>query len=45
VGADISGPDAEARALASQGAQRALDGMNVERVIVRAPKLVNIVAS
>ena len=33
----------EALALASKGAQRSLNGAGVRKVIVRAPKLVNIV--
>jgi len=44
VVADISEADAEATARSSAGAQRALDGMTIDRVIVRPPKLVNIVA-
>jgi leucyl-tRNA synthetase len=44
VPADISEADAEAAARASSGAQRALDGLTVDRVIVRPPKLVNVVA-
>jgi leucyl-tRNA synthetase len=44
VHADLSETDAEALARQSPGAQRALDGLTVRRVIVRAPKLVNIVA-
>jgi leucyl-tRNA synthetase len=45
VDADIPESDAEELARQSPGAQRALDGLAVRRVIVRAPKLVNIVAS
>jgi leucyl-tRNA synthetase len=45
VDADISESEAESLARQSAGAQRALDGLAVQRVIVRAPKLVNIVAS
>jgi leucyl-tRNA synthetase len=44
VSADISEADAEAAARASSGAQRALDGMTIDKVIVRAPRLVNFVA-
>ena len=44
VPADISEADAEAAARASSGAKRALDGLTVDRVIVRPPKLVNVVA-
>jgi leucyl-tRNA synthetase len=44
VVADISEADAEATARSSAGAQRALDGKTIDRVIVRPPKLVNIVA-
>jgi leucyl-tRNA synthetase len=40
---DISDEDLKALALATEGAQRALDGRAVRTVIVRAPKLVNIV--
>jgi len=41
---DVSEADLEAAALADEGVQRALDGRAVRKVIVRAPKLVNIVA-
>jgi leucyl-tRNA synthetase len=44
VPADISEADAEAAARASGGAQRALDGHAIAKVIVRAPRLVNFVA-
>ncbi|MGN0062730.1 MAG: leucine--tRNA ligase, partial [Nocardioides sp.] len=44
VAPDISEADLEAAALADEGVQRALDGKTVRKVIVRAPKLVNIVA-
>jgi leucyl-tRNA synthetase len=44
VAADISESDAEAAARASAGAQRALEGLTIDKVIVRAPKIVNIVA-
>ncbi len=40
----ISESDLEAAALAEESVQRALDGKQVRKVIVRAPKLVNIVA-
>ncbi len=43
VGPDISEADLEATALADPHVQRALDGREVRKVIVRAPKLVNIV--
>jgi len=43
VSPDISDSDLEAAALADLAVQRALDGATVRKVIVRAPKLVNIV--
>jgi leucyl-tRNA synthetase len=43
VSPDITESDLEAAALADDGVQRALDGATVRKVIVRAPKLVNIV--
>jgi leucyl-tRNA synthetase len=43
VSPDISADDLEAAALADAAVQRALDGAVVRKVIVRAPKLVNIV--
>jgi leucyl-tRNA synthetase len=43
VSPDISEADLEAAALADPAVQRALDGATVRKVIVRAPKLVNIV--
>jgi leucyl-tRNA synthetase len=43
VSPDISESDLEAAALADAAVQRALDGAIVRKVIVRAPKLVNIV--
>ncbi len=43
VSPDISDDDLEAAALADESVQRALDGHQVRRVIVRAPKLVNVV--
>ena len=45
VAADISEADLEAAALASEKVQSFLEGKQVRKVIVRAPKLVNIVAS
>jgi leucyl-tRNA synthetase len=45
VSPDVSESDLEAMALAEESVQRALDGKTVRKVIVRAPKLVNIVAS
>jgi len=44
VAPDISEADLEAAALADETVVRALDGKTVRKVIVRAPKLVNIVA-
>ena len=43
VAPDISESDLEAAAMADEGVQRAIDGAPVRKVIVRAPKLVNIV--
>ncbi|MFG1812178.1 leucine--tRNA ligase [Kribbella sp. NPDC049174] len=43
VSPDISDVDLEQLALASDAVQKALDGRGVRKVIVRAPKLVNIV--
>jgi leucyl-tRNA synthetase len=43
VPADITGDDARLRALASPKVQESLDGSQPARVIVREPKLVNIV--
>ncbi|RNL78849.1 leucine--tRNA ligase [Nocardioides marmorisolisilvae] len=43
VSPDISEADLEAAALADEAVQRAIDGAEVRKVIVRAPKLVNIV--
>lgn len=40
---DVSEADLEAVALADAGVQRAIDGAPVRKVVVRAPKLVNIV--
>ena len=44
VSPDISDADLEAAAMADEGVQRALEGKTVRKVIVRAPKLVNVVA-
>ena len=43
VSPDIGEADLEAAALADEGVHKALDGRPVRKVIVRAPKLVNIV--
>ncbi|TWG99606.1 leucyl-tRNA synthetase [Nocardioides sp. J9] len=43
VSPDISEADLEAAALADPAVQKAIDGREVRKVIVRAPKLVNIV--
>ena len=43
VSPDISEADLEAAAMADPAVQRAIDGAAVRKVIVRAPKLVNIV--
>jgi len=43
VAPDVSEADLEAAALADAAVQRAIDGATVRKVIVRAPKLVNIV--
>jgi len=45
VSPDISEADLEAAALADEAVQRALEGKQVRKVIVKAPRLVNIVAS
>jgi len=45
VSPQISESDLEAAALADEGVQRALEGLTVRKVIVRAPKLVNVVAN
>ena len=44
VSPDISEADLEALAMTDSNVQRALEGKTVRKVIVRAPKLVNIVA-
>jgi len=44
VSPGISEEDLEAAALADETVRRALDGRPIRKVIVRAPKLVNIVA-
>ncbi len=44
VSPDISEADLEAAALADPAVQRAIEGRTVRKVIVRAPKLVNVVA-
>jgi leucyl-tRNA synthetase len=43
VSPDITESDLEAAALADPAVQRAIDGATVRTVIVRAPKLVNVV--
>ena len=43
VSPDVSEADLEAAAMADEAVQRAIDGAAVRKVIVRAPKLVNIV--
>jgi leucyl-tRNA synthetase len=43
VAPDIAADDLEAAARADAGVQRALDGHEVRKVVVRAPKLVNFV--
>jgi leucyl-tRNA synthetase len=43
VSPDINDADLEQLALASETVQKALDGRGIRKVIVRAPKLVNIV--
>jgi leucyl-tRNA synthetase len=45
VSPDISETDLEAAALADEWVQKSLEGKTIRKVIVRAPKLVNIVAS
>ena len=43
VSVDISDDELRSMALASEGVRRALDGRDVRTVIIRAPKLVNVV--
>ena len=43
VSPDVSDADLEAAALADPAVQRAIDGAPVRKVVVRAPKLVNVV--
>jgi leucyl-tRNA synthetase len=43
VSPDISAEDLEAAALADEAVRRAIEGREVRKVIVRAPKLVNVV--
>jgi leucyl-tRNA synthetase len=43
VSPDITDADLEQLALSSEAIQKALDGRGTRKVIVRAPKLVNIV--
>ena len=43
VSPDISETDLEAAAMADRSVQRSLEGKQVRKVIVRAPKLVNVV--
>ena len=45
VSPDVSAADLEALAMADETVQRALEGRTVRKVIVREPKLVNIVAT
>ena len=40
---DVSDDDLRERALASEAVTRALDGRDVRTVVVRAPRLVNVV--
>jgi leucyl-tRNA synthetase len=44
VSPEISDADLEAAAMADEAVQRSLEGKTIRKVIVRAPKLVNIVA-
>jgi leucyl-tRNA synthetase len=44
VSPDITDAELEARAMAEPAVQRALEGRTVRKVIVKAPKLVNVVA-
>jgi leucyl-tRNA synthetase len=41
----IGDDDLRERALASEAVQRALDGRGIRTVVVRAPRLVNVVPS
>jgi len=43
VSPDISAADLEAAAMADEAVQKALEGQQIRKVIVREPKLVNIV--
>jgi leucyl-tRNA synthetase len=43
VAPDVSDADLEALAMADPEVRRAIDGAQVRKVIVRAPKLVNVV--
>jgi leucyl-tRNA synthetase len=43
VAPDVGGPELERLALADPAVLRALDGRPVQRVIVRPPRLVNVV--
>jgi leucyl-tRNA synthetase len=45
VSPDINESDLEAAAMADKSVQRSLEGKQVRKVIVRAPKLVNVVVS
>jgi leucyl-tRNA synthetase len=45
VAADIADGELEKLALAAEPVQRSIEGLTVRKVIVRAPKLVNIVAN
>jgi leucyl-tRNA synthetase len=45
VSPDITDTDLEAAAMSEESIQRALQGMTIRKVIVRAPKLVNVVAT
>ena len=45
VSPDVSEADLEAAAMADPHVQKALEGKTIRKVIVRAPKLVNVVAS
>jgi leucyl-tRNA synthetase len=43
VAPDIGDADLESLAMADPGVVRAIDGRTVRKVVVRAPKLVNVV--